>query len=96
MKHDRSLSETENQDHGSGSKNQCKMCVLHEHLLMAGVVGFHRNVISCELRQRGVRLAQPKLAAAAEISECGRGKAVGLASILDQQQFLPRVAVLAR
>lgn len=88
MKHDRSLSETENQDHGSESKNQCKMCVLHEHLLMA--------VISCELRQRGVRLAQPKLAAAAEISECGRGKVVGLTSILDQQQFLPRVAVLAR
>jgi len=51
---------------------------------MAVVVGFHCNVVSCELAWRGVqRGAAETTAAAAESSAYGRGNVVGLTSILD-------------
>jgi len=51
---------------------------------MAVVVGFHCNVVSCELAWRGVQHgAAETTAAAAESSAYGRGNVVGLTSILD-------------
>jgi len=51
---------------------------------MAVVVGFPCDVISCELAHGVVR---PRPAAAAESSERGHGRVVGLTSILDQGLF---------
>jgi len=72
-------------------KGQCKnMCAAQfiaascENWLMAVVVGFHCNVVSCELAWRGVqRGAAETTAAAAESSAYGRGNVVGLTLILD-------------
>jgi len=47
------------------------------------VVGFHCDIISCELEQRGVWNG----AAAAESGAHGRGNAVGLTLVLRQGQF---------
>ena len=41
-------------------------------------------------------MTRPRPAAAAESSTCGRDDAVGLTSIIDRGQFLPRDAMLAR
>ena len=46
---------------------------------MAVVVGFHCDVISCELARRGERPA-----AAVKSSACGCGNMVGLTFILDR------------
>ena len=41
-------------------------------------------------------MARPRPATSAESSACWRGNAVGLTSLLDRGQFLPRDAELAR
>ena len=50
------------------------------------VVGFHCDVIICELVVGVVRHGAAETAAAKSIAR-GRGNAVGLTSILDQRQF---------
>ena len=54
---------------------------------MAVVVGFHCDVISCELARRGVRRGAAGPAAAVKSSACGRGNAVGLTLILHRRHF---------
>jgi len=51
------------------------------------VVGFHCDIISCELEQRGVRNG----AAAAESGARGRGNAVSLTLVLRQGQFFSSI-----
>jgi len=55
--------------------------VSYEYGLVAVVVSFHCDVISCELSRRGAAEA------AAQSSACGRGNAVGLTSIIDRGKF---------
>jgi len=66
---------------GPLSKVDTQMCVLvlHEYLqrMMAVVVGFHFDVIICEL-------VWPRPASAAEYNASGCGNAVGLTSVLHQ------------
>jgi len=57
----------------------------YEYGLVAVVVSFHCDVISCELSRRGVRRGTAE--AAAQSSACGRGNAVGLTSIMDRGKF---------
>ena len=72
------------------------MCVPHrlsaaascKYILTVVVADFHCDFISCELAQRGVRVARPRPAAVEESSECGRGNAAGLTSILDRGQLV--------
>jgi len=52
---------------------------------MAVIVGFHCDVISCEL-------SWPKPAAATESSACECGNVVGLTSIHDKMQFFSSYA----
>jgi len=51
---------------------------------MAVKVGFHCDVISCELVRRGVRRGATE---ASRNGACGHGNAVGLTSVVDQGQF---------
>ena len=53
---------------------------------MAVVVGFHCDVISCELARRGVWRDAASTVAAAESSARGRDNVVGLVSILNREQ----------
>jgi len=54
---------------------------------MSVVVGFHCEVISCELARRSVRRVAS--AAAAKSSACGRGNMVGRTSIFDVGHYFP-------
>ena len=54
---------------------------------MAVVVGFHCDVISCELARRGVRRGAAGPEAAVKSSACGRGNAFGLTLILHRRHF---------
>ena len=79
-------------------KAQCKMCVLtraslstaasYEHRLVAVVVGFHSDVISCELARRGEWGGASEVSDSGRSSTTGRGNAVGVTSILIEDSFL--------
>ena len=56
----------------------------YEYGLVAVVVSFHCDVISCELSRRGVRRGA---AEAGRSPARGRGNAVGLTSIMDRGKF---------
>ena len=65
----------------------------YEYGLVAVVVSFHCDVISCQLSRRGVRRGAAE--AAAQSSACGRGNAVGVTSIMDRGKFfLVKVATV--
>ena len=79
---------TVGQGHSEVNANTCVLHEYHtaasyEYWLVVVVVGFHRDVIGCELVRRCVRLMAGK-----ESSTCGRSNAIGLTLILDRGQFL--------
>jgi len=62
---------------------------------VAVVVGFHCDVISCELAWRGAqRVARTMPAAATEFGARGHRNMVGVTSILDRGQVLGRIACI--
>jgi len=83
----------ESHDYRARSKVSAKcamrisISVSYEYWMMAVVVGFRCNFISCELAQWGVGVVWPRPVAAVESNTYGHGYVAGLTSVLGRGQF---------